>query len=147
MSDHTDLPDPAAPPPATGPAPHPAEPTGFLENPLIWLAEATGFELGAPVDAAIVADHARRWTSRIIIIATLMLAVFNAASIQTWATTLSPNWGTQTVSALADVWSSRLGDAGLDRPRAAVHNSYEAAKQAQWRDVLHDLRVRRDKKR
>ena len=41
-----------------------------------------------------------------------MLAVFNAASIQTWATTLPPNWGSQTVSAMADVWSSRLADAG-----------------------------------
>ena len=145
MSDDIDMPpDPAEPTPATGPAPHAAVQTGFLENPLIWLAEATGFELGAPVDEAVISDQARRWTTRIIIITTLMLAALNSASIQTWATTLPPDWGSQTVDDLAVVWTQRLAQLGLDRPRAAVHDAYEGAKQAQWHDVLHLFRLRHD---
>ena len=59
---HRTCPDPAAPPPATrSRAARGDSPSGFLEEPLIWLAEATGFhELNcSPVDAAIVADHVR----------------------------------------------------------------------------------------
>jgi hypothetical protein len=146
MSDHIDMPpDPAETLPQSGPAPHAATPSGFLENPLIWLAAATGYELDQPADEAILADQARRWTTRIIIVATLMLAVFNASSIQTWATTLPPDWGSQTVDALAEVWTQRLGQLGLDRPRAVVHENYEVAKQVQWHDVLRTFRFRHDK--
>jgi len=145
MSDPIDMPpDPAEAPAQSGPAPHPATPSGFLENPLIWLAEATGYELDSPADEAVLADQARRWTTRIIIVATVMLAVFNSPSIQTWATTLPPDWGSQTVDALADVWTQRLSELGLDKPRAVVHQNYETAKQVQWRDILRTFRFRRD---
>ena len=145
MSDQIEQPaDPVEAPRAAGPAPHAVMRTGFLENPLIWLAGAAGIELGSSADAAALSDQARRWTTRIIVIATLMLAVLNAASIQTWATTLPPDWGSQTVDDLAVVWTQRLAQLGLDRPRAAVNEAYEHMKQLQWRDLLRPLRLRHD---
>ena len=111
--------------------------------PLIELAEAAGFDLSEPADEDLKADHARRWTSRSILIATLLLAALNSPSIQTWATTLPPTWGSQTVDDLAEVWTSRLEQLGLDQPRTVVHSHYQAFQQAGWRDVWRTLRLRR----
>ncbi len=111
-------------------------------TPLIELAEAAGFDLSDPVDEDIKADHARRWTSRAILIATLLLAALNSPSIQTWATTLPPTWGSQTVDDLAVVWTSRLEQLGLDQPRTVVHDHYQALQQLSWRDVLRSARLR-----
>jgi hypothetical protein len=110
---------------------------------LIGLAEAAGFAFGEPTDEDIIADHARRWTSRAILVATLLLAVLNSPSIQTWATTLPPTWGSQTVDDLAEVWTRRLEQLGLDQPRSVVHDHYQAFQQMSWRDVARSLRVHR----
>jgi len=111
--------------------------------PLIGLAEAAGFAFGEPTDEDIIADHARRWTSRAILVATLLLAVLNSPSIQTWATTLPPTWGSQTVDDLAEVWTGRLEQLGLDQPRSVVHDHYQAFQQMSWRDVVRTLRIHR----
>ncbi len=111
--------------------------------PLIGLAEAAGFALGQPTDEDTLADHARRWTSRVILVATLLLATLNSPSIQTWATTLPPTWGSQTVDDLAEVWTSRLEQLGLDQPRTVVHDHYQAFRQLRWRDLARALRIRR----
>jgi hypothetical protein len=110
--------------------------------PLIELAEAAGFDLSDPVDEDIKADHARRWTSRSILVATLLLAALNSPSIQTWATTLPPTWGSQTIDDLAVVWTSRLEQLGLDQPRTVAHDHYQAFQQLGWRDVFKSLRLR-----
>lgn len=111
--------------------------------PLIELVEAAGFDISDPTDEDLKADHARRWTSRSILIATLLLAALNSPSIQTWATTLPPTWGSQTVDDLAEVWTSRLEELGLDQPRTVIHTHYQAFQQAGWRDVWRTLRLRR----
>jgi hypothetical protein len=74
----------------------------------------------------------QRWTGRIIIIATVALAVFNSASITSWASTLPPNWGTETIRLVARVWDERLAQMGLDQPRAVVRKAYEAQKAKRW---------------
>ena len=114
--------------------------------PLIELAEAAGFDISDPVDEDIKADHARRWTSRAILIATLLLAALNSPSIQTWATTLPPTWGSQTIDDLAIVWTSRLEQLGLDQPRTVVQDHYQSFQQLSWRDVLRAIRLRHDAK-
>jgi hypothetical protein len=111
--------------------------------PLIELAEAAGFAFSDPTDEDLIADHARRWTSRAILAAFLLLAALNSPSIQTWATTLPPTWGSQTVDDLAEVWTSRLEQLGLDQPRTVVHEHYQAFQQLRWQDVLRTLRLRR----
>jgi len=110
--------------------------------PMIRLAEAAGFAFSEPTDEDTIADHARRWTSVAILVATLVLAALNSPSIQTWATTLPPTWGSQTVDDLAEVWTGRLEQLGLDQPRTVVHDHYQAFQQMSWRDVARALRIR-----
>jgi len=139
MSD--DIIPPVEPPaPEAEPAPPPA---ARGRPPLIELAEAAGFAFSEPTDEDLLADHARRWTSRAILVATLLLAALNSPSIQTWATTLPPTWGSQTIDDLAEVWTGRLEQLGLDQPRTEVHDHYQAFQQLNWRDVTRALRVRR----
>ena len=94
-----------------------------------------GFEPETPPHDDLEAHRARGWTTRTIILAALVLALLNAHSLQSWATTLPPDWGGQTVRALADAWSARTADAGLDKPRAAIHDAYEAKKSRTWSDL------------
>jgi len=140
MSD--DIIDQTDPPPPES-EPDPTPPVKRRDRaPLIEFAEAAGFALSDPTDEDLLADHARRWTSRAILVATLLLAVLNSPSIQTWATTLPPTWGSQTIDDLAEVWTSRLEQLGLDQPRTVVHDHYQSFQQLSWRDVVRTLRVR-----
>jgi len=141
MSD--DITDPADPTPPGSAAETPSPPKRRDRAPLIEFAEAAGFALSDPTDEDLLADHARRWTSRAILVATLLLAALNSPSIQTWATTLPPTWGSQTIDDLAEVWTSRLEQLGLDQPRTVVHDHYQGFQQLSWRDVVKTLRVRR----
>jgi hypothetical protein len=94
-----------------------------------------GFEPDAPPRNELEASRAKGWATRTILAATLLLAVLNAHALQTWATTLPPDWGGETVRVLADAWAGRTAEAGLDRPRAAIHDAYEAKKTLTWSDL------------
>lgn len=80
----------------------------------------------------LAAARDQRWTGRVIIIAAVALAVFNSASITSWASTLPPNWATETIRLVAGVWDERLAQMGLDQPRAVVRQAYEAQKAKRW---------------
>ena len=94
-----------------------------------------GFEPELPPPENTDALRAKGWTTRTVLFATLLLAVLNAHALETWATTLPPDWGGQTVRALADAWYGRMSSAGLDRPRAAIHDAYDAKKSLTWDDL------------
>ncbi|WP_296819288.1 hypothetical protein [Brevundimonas sp.] len=72
------------------------------------------------------ADVARGYTSRIIVMATLFLAVTNAASLVSWASTLEPNWGGRTVRELSDAWAGQMSELGLDRYRVETERLWQA---------------------
>jgi hypothetical protein len=72
-----------------------------------------------------VAARARRWTSHVIMLVTVFLLVFNAASIQNWSRQQAPGWVTSTVQQLADVWVAQITQLGADQPRQAVRDAYE----------------------
>ena len=80
----------------------------------------------------IAADRARRWTAHVIIAVALVMAFFNGPAIRTWASTLPPDWTTETIRQLAQVWTDRLALAGFDAPRATVHEAYESGKSVGW---------------
>lgn len=80
----------------------------------------------------IVAARDHRWAGRAIILATIAMAVLNAAAITSWASSLPPSWASETVRAVAQAWSDRLAQIGLDQPRKAVRQSYEAQKAKRW---------------
>lgn len=73
-----------------------------------------------------VAARDRRWTSRVIMLVTVFLLVFNAASIQNWSRQQSPGWVTSTVQQLADVWVAQIAQLGAEQPRQTVRDAYEA---------------------
>ena len=73
-----------------------------------------------------LAARDQRWTTRVILVATLFLLIFNAASIQNWARQQAPGWTTSTVRQLGDVWAAQLEQLGADQPRQGVREAYEA---------------------
>ena len=109
-------------------APH-EEPDAFARM-VETLRKASGYDPGADDEAhdELAAGRTRRWVSRTILFATLTLAVLNAASLHSWATTLPPGWATETVRELVDTWNDRLALLGLDQPRKAIHHEYEGWK-------------------
>ena len=85
------------------------------------------FGYAHPDDAEHQADHARGYTTRVIVIATVFLAVTNAASLVSWSSTLEPNWGGRTARALSEAWSEQMSELGLDRFRNGVEELWEDA--------------------
>ena len=111
------------------PAPEPEPPDAFARM-VELLRRASGYDPGADDEAHddLAAGRTRRWISRTILFATITLLVLNAVSLHSWATTLPPGWGSETIRELADTWNSRLAMLGLDRPRKAIHDQYESWK-------------------
>ncbi len=100
-------------------------------NPLLALGRFA-FPPGEPPDEEGLAARDRRWTSRVIVIATVFLLIFNIASVENWTRQQEPGWVTSTVGRLAEVWSEQMALLGADRPREAVRDTYERARDAEW---------------
>ncbi|CAN5474596.1 hypothetical protein BH10PSE1_BH10PSE1_35540 [soil metagenome] len=90
-------------------------------NPLLAFGRFAFPPAPAPDEEGIAARD-RRWTSRAIMIATVLMVVFNAASIQNWSRQQAPGWVSTTVQQLGDVWAAQLTQPGADRPRQAVRD-------------------------
>tara|TARA_R110002124_G_scaffold36955_4_gene118687 strand:- start:1091 stop:1651 length:561 start_codon:yes stop_codon:yes gene_type:complete len=86
------------------------------------------FPPAPPLDDEGVAARDRRWTSRTLVLLTLFMLVFNAASIQNWSRQQAPGWLSTTVQGLADVWAGQVAQLGADQPRTAVRDAYEGAR-------------------
>lgn len=93
----------------------------------------TGLKPEGYVPIEIQAERSRRWSTRTLVAATLLLAILNARSMTSWASTLAPNWTSVTVRELAEVWSGRMAAAGLDGPRAGMRAVWQGAKALTWR--------------
>ena len=118
------------------------------DHPLARVSRFTGLKPEGFVPIEIQAERSRRWTTRTLVAATLLLALFNARAVTSWASTLSPNWATVTVRQLAEVWSDRMAAAGFDGPRAGMRSAWAGARALTWRQVagLH-VEVVRPKRR
>ncbi len=104
----------------------------FLDDLWAWLADRIGDRSEAYEDDEAIGERARRWTTRVIAVAALTLFVLNAQSLKSWASTLPPTWGSETLRLVAGEWADRLADAGLDAPRHSMHDAYEAEKKRKW---------------
>ena len=116
---------------AAEPAPTAHEPDSF-ERMVERLRRMSGYDPGAEDEEhdEVAAGRTRRWISRAILFATLTLLALNAQSLHSWATTLPPGWGSETIRELADTWNDRLSMLGLDQPRKTIHDTYESWKGA-----------------
>ena len=106
------------------------------DHPLAKVSRFTGLKPEGYVPIEIQAERSRRWSTRALLAATLVLALLNARSISSWASTLAPSWTTVTVRELAEVWSSRMAAAGLDEPRAGMRSAWQGAKALTWRQLF-----------
>jgi hypothetical protein len=106
------------------------------DHPLAKVGRFTGLKPEGYVPIEIQAERSRRWTTRTLLAATLVLGLLNARSFSSWASTLEPTWGSVTVRELAEVWSSRMAAAGLDGPRAGMRQAWQDAKALSWRQVV-----------
>lgn len=104
----------------------------FLDDLWVWLADRIGDRSEVYEDDEAIAERARRWTTRTIVIAALLLLVLNAASLKSWASTLPPTWGSETLRLVAGEWADRVAEIGADQPKRRVHQFYEAQKQRKW---------------
>ena len=82
----------------------------------------------SPVDLPeplVAPPHPLRWTSTVIAVATLVLALFNAHAIRGWAYQLPEGeWSERTVLA-TEGWYEIAGTAGLNRPVESMHGYWE----------------------
>ena len=69
-----------------------------------------------------------RWTSEVIVAATLVLALFNAAAIRSWSYQLDTNAFTARVVTAAEAWYDVADSVGLNRPVAATHAGWQSVK-------------------
>ena len=108
---------------------HEEQPDAF-ERMVELLRRLSGYDPGADDEEndELTAGRTQRWAGRVVLFATLLLAILNAPSLHSWATTLPPGWGSETIREIADVWNQRLAMVGLDQPRKAIHDTYEGWK-------------------
>jgi hypothetical protein len=105
-----------------------------------WFGRLVGDRTELAESAAARAERALGWTSRTILIAALLMLVFNSRSLSTWASTLPPQWGSETLRLVAGEWSGRLQDAGFDEPRRRAHAAYETSKTLDWKGGVRPQR-------
>jgi hypothetical protein len=85
-----------------------------------------------PPGEAELAARDLRWTGRVILTATVVLLVFNAASLQSWARQQPVGWVAGTVRAVGDAWAERVALLGTDQPRRGIREAWEAFRQARF---------------
>ena len=83
-------------------------------------------------DPPIALTHGLRWTSQVIAVATLVLALLNAHALRGWSYQLSPNDYTARIVSFAEAWYDMTDQAGLNRPFEAMHAEWQSAKDARF---------------
>jgi hypothetical protein len=90
----------------------------------------------SPVDLpepAAPPPHQLRWTSQVILVAALLLAVLNAHAIRGWAYQLPPGPYSARAAMAADAWYGAVGAFGLNRPVAILHERWKSLKTHRFR--------------
>jgi hypothetical protein len=85
----------------------------------------------SPVDLpepALPLEHPLRWTSIVIGVATLTLALLNAHALRGWTYELPPAASSTRAVAAAETWHDLTGRFGLNRPAAAVRERWQRLK-------------------
>jgi len=69
-----------------------------------------------------------RWTTEVIVAATLVLALFNATAIRGWSYQLDANAFTASLVTVAEHWYAATDSVGLNRPVATTHAGWQSVK-------------------
>jgi len=73
-----------------------------------------------------------RWTTRVIALTALALALLNAAALASWIQDLPAAPSTARAMAAADAWHAGTTKLGLDAPRNQLHSAWQKAEAARW---------------
>jgi hypothetical protein len=90
------------------------------------------FPPGPPPDDEGLAARDRRWTTRVILVMAVFMAIFNAGSVPNWSRQQAPGWVTDTVRGMSEVWAAQVALLGADLPKQGVRDAYEAARDSEW---------------
>jgi hypothetical protein len=80
----------------------------------------------------VAAARALAWTSTAIAVATAFLFVFNAASMKSWAASLTPTEATARLVGLTSAWEAETAKFGLTAPRAWMHGVWGQQRARTW---------------
>jgi hypothetical protein len=72
------------------------------------------------------------WTASVLVVMTALLALFNAASLRSWAETLPPTPANLAVYHAAEQWYDATAHLGLAAPRAAIRSLWTQARAAKF---------------
>jgi multisubunit Na+/H+ antiporter MnhC subunit len=73
-----------------------------------------------------------RWTTIVIAVATLFLALFNAHSMRSWAYELDTSPATERVVLASESWYALTARLGLNRPVESMHGGWRRVKEARF---------------
>ena len=76
--------------------------------------------------------HPLRWTSTVIAVAALFLALLNAHAIRGWAYQLPEGAAAERTVRVAEAWYGIVGRGGLNRPVEAMHDRWQRLKSARF---------------
>ena len=85
----------------------------------------------SPVDLpepATPLDHPLRWTTTVLAVATLSLALLNAHAIRGWAYQLPEGAASERAVSVAEAWHGLADRAGLNAPGAAMRGQWQGAR-------------------
>ncbi|XBQ16560.1 MAG: hypothetical protein ABL308_01490 [Oceanicaulis sp.] len=77
----------------------------------------------------------RIWLANSALLALVLLTATNAESIERWAASKPPNWGTETVRLTAGVLADRMAMIGLDEPRREMTRTWENWRETDWEEL------------
>jgi hypothetical protein len=95
------------------------------------MIESHEFPAEFPADPAGGTD-ALRWTTTIIALTALALALLNPEAIVAWTRELPAAPSTVHAMTAADAWHAGSAGLGLDAPRTALHRAWQRAEAARW---------------
>jgi len=84
----------------------------------------TALDVATPVQS----EHALAWTSTVIVTITVLLALFSAASMKSWAETLPPTPTNAVIRQSAEDWYATTERLGLAAPRAGLHTLWQSVR-------------------
>src|SRR5579863_966478 len=91
-------------------------------------------EAPVPASRAAAAKDDLGWTSLVILVMTALLALFNAASLKSWAEGLPPTPANLAIYGAAEGWYDFTDHLGLAAPRAGLHRAWMSARALRFAD-------------
>jgi hypothetical protein len=77
-------------------------------------------------------ERSLAWTCGVIAVIAVLLALFSAASMKSWAETLAPSPTNLTIRQAAEGWYDTTEHLGLAAPRAALHGLWQSWREAKF---------------